>query len=215
MVKSTKKVTLNSYMINICGNVCISCLMIPFGNLVFHFSVVEMLGARADNVLFLIFGIHVIFGIHSSEARQHVLLHSGRGHPCRNLTEPVILSVETLQVHCRSRGPAISPVEFFSIWIFCAVLTFQSQEDLLNSEHYIWLNATWKEMCLYHIFSSNNNIIYKFNLKQDSKQVFEWMRCVSVITQEKTIEGISKFDKGLLRHAETAEKNPLPNKESK
>jgi len=41
------------------------------------------------------------------------------------------------------------------------------------------------------------------------------MRSVSVITQEKTIEGISKFDKGLLRHAETAEKNPLPNKESK
>lgn len=36
-----------------------------------------------------------------------------------------------------------------------------------------------------------------------------------MISQEKTIKTIEGFDKGVLRHAETAEKNPLPNKESK
>ena len=63
----------------------------------FHFSVVEMLGARADNVVFIIFGVNVIVGIDNSEAKRNVLLHSGRSHPCRNLTEPVIMNVGTLQ----------------------------------------------------------------------------------------------------------------------
>ena len=36
---------------------------------------------------------------------------------------------------------------------------------------------------------------------------------VAVINQEKTIQHIEGFDKTKLRHAETAEKNPLPDKE--
>ena len=35
-----------------------------------------------------------------------------------------------------------------------------------------------------------------------------------MITQEKTIHSIEGFDKQQLKHAETAEKNPLPDKES-
>jgi len=38
--------------------------------------------------------------------------------------------------------------------------------------------------------------------------------CFIVITQEKTIHSIEGFDKQQLKHAETAEKNPLPDKES-
>ena len=37
---------------------------------------------------------------------------------------------------------------------------------------------------------------------------------VAVINQEKTIKNIEGFNKGDLKHAETQEKNPLPDKES-
>ncbi len=35
---------------------------------------------------------------------------------------------------------------------------------------------------------------------------------ISVINQEKTIQNIEGFDKSKLKHAETTEKNPLPDK---
>lgn len=35
---------------------------------------------------------------------------------------------------------------------------------------------------------------------------------VAVIAQEKTIQNIEDFDKSKLRHTETQEKNPLPDK---
>ncbi len=37
----------------------------------------------------------------------------------------------------------------------------------------------------------------------------------AVINQEKTIQNIEGFDKTKLKHAETEEKNPLPDKASK
>ena len=43
------------------------------------------------------------------------------------------------------------------------------------------------------------------------KKLWCWLfYVISAINQEKTIQNVEHFDKTQLRHAETAEKNPLP-----